>query len=252
MFPKSNFDPSLLNGSNSYASSFNEHYHFTEMVEFKDQFLCGNWDKKYGLIVFYNAFDRKNSQVAVKPLAQIISDIYESESTSIYNFNRDVFDRFIKPMFDNSQCFSNFNKEINSKSKCLLTISDENREVLKYLKSDYWSEIKVSFTELSAVQFAKLMVAIHSLPEDERDKILHDYNKKREDRVESSINDFSKTVAHVEKPYVLKIIGNDDSSYIQLFETEKEAWKCYLALKKGAMTKCNWTLVEELGFVTDN
>lgn len=249
MFEPQTIDVSVFQGriSTSYLERLAEGYSFSELIEFKDNFLCGNWDGRFGLFVFSDHTEKDSLDSFFKINLKVEND----EFLSTLNFPYEFRESFIQSIIDENRYFSNHDSLINKKQGNFLTLTTDNT-IPESIDLTQWTEHQCSTMELTPQQFAKVMSHIYALPEIERDKIIAFREKEIKKRVKNRMESYILTYPCQERPYSIKLYGNDDCSYIKLFETKEAAWDCYQELKKFSMIEDSYDLIERLGFVHDN
>lgn len=252
MFPNKQFDETLLKDSVEYAKSFQE-YDFSELIAFNDNFLSGSWDGIYGILIFENGFKEhhKKSDSTLKSKVAIFNEIQKRETLKIWNFPYVIQNEIIKPMLDQNRYFSNHDFIECRKNGSFLTFTSDDIIPEECLDKSKWTEHLCSASELSPVQFMRVMTEIHNRKD--RDDILNFYNDKTKKSIEDSYQESITLYQHLEMPYKLLLQGNDDCSYTKLFATEQEAFDCYNKMKELAKTKSSgYDVIDELGFLFSN
>lgn len=249
MFEKQHADYTILSKElQPYGKRMAEAFEFSAFLPFKDQFLCGNWDQKYGLVTFKDYSQDKK----LKSFLAIQLEMEERETLSTFNFpypfSKDVVDK----MLEENRFISNHDLIENRSQGDFLTITSDSMFHGDEFKKEEWEEHKCRSSTLTAVQYAKIMLHIHSLPEEERDYILKFNQDKIKKTIEMNILSYRKTSPCTERPFALCIYGNDDCSYIKLFETKEAAWKCFKQLQYGSKIRDSYDFIHELGFDYDN
>ena len=240
----------ISEGLRDYAHSMTKDSQFSAFIEFKTNFLSGNWDGKYGLIRFTDHnIERKNP---LKYFIEIVINTQEESRTNIYNFPYPFIEE-VKKIAENKKYLNNVDyikslPEGVSHGSFASVLLTHTNIIHESIDMSQWTEKKVGFTELSVTEYAEVMVKINSMPEEEKKYILDYHEKKSQKVAEMQIEYAFKATPCQERPFSISIDGNDDCSYIKLFETKEQAWACYKELTSNAMKEDGYELVHRLGF----
>lgn len=252
MFPNTQFDEKILKDSQEYAKSFQK-YDFSDLIEFNDNFLAGSWDGIYGILIFEDGIksyplDPNNK---LKSKVAIFNEIQKREALKMWNFPYLIQNEIIRPMLEQNRYFSNHDFIKDRSCGSFLTFTSDDVIPEECLDKSKWTEHLCSSSDLSPIQFMKVMTEIHNRRD--RDDILNFYNDKVKKGIDSSYKESITLYQHLEMPYRLRLFGNDDSSYTKLFATEEEAFDCYNKMKELAKTKSSgYDVIKELGFLFSN
>lgn len=235
-----------------YAKAMTKNAQFSAFIEFKTNFLAGNWDGKYGLVRFTDHRIETSRQDPLKHFLEIVVETQNKSMTEIYHFPHPFCEKVKeivqkKRYFSNSDYMTQFPVGSKKRNFAYLSLTDDN-VIHESIDMSQWKELKVGFTELTPTEYAEVMLLIHSLPEDEKNYILDYHKKKAQKSAERDIEYYFKTQSCYERPFSIDLFGNDDCAYTRLFETKEQAWECYKDLAANAMKEDGYDLVDRLGF----
>lgn len=224
MFPNTHFDVNILSNNNDYAKVFQSGY-FSDLIDFNEDFLSGSWDGKYGLITFRD--DSNNEELRSR--VELHKDLCDESRLKVSIFPYNIVKSYINPIVNTNRTFSNHDHIKNRKQGSFITFTSDDIIPDEVFDTNKWTEHHCSNPTLSLSQFNNVMLYINTL--DNKEAILDHYYINLNNDIEIMYNEMICTQTHLEKPYELCVHGNDDTSYIKLFATEKEAWDCYNDMK---------------------
>lgn len=250
MFKNEKANLKLITEKNSrqLAKSYIENEKFSTFVDFSSDFLSGSWENKYGLLIFRD----HNKDETLDSFSKIKKEIQDREVLSVQNFPYDFKVKFINPIIDKNRYLSNYETVKNRKHGNLIILTSDDADFEKEFDSSIWTEELCSVSRLTPQQLVYVFKEIFSLPEKEKNDILL-FNKREIERKTQYLTEYYfNTQHHQEKPFSLKLYGNDNIYYIQTFKQKEDAWACYQEMVKKSKTEDSYELVKRLGFHSDS
>lgn len=205
------------------------------MIEFDNpEFLGGPFAEKYGLATI---MDCRNS-TSLKTETQLYNDFVERQSVYVFNYPREILR---KSGFSEVQEYllchfrRGTNEPVKEKEPDTFHVMAMNTlEGSRTLAHPYLTKTACSNSQLNGTDLIKVFkTMVENMEQSAVLAMLDQVEKKIKNSIAGFMFQDFETTPSIERPYLLTITGNDDSSWGKVFESVEEAQSCLANIEKG-------------------
>lgn len=218
----------VITGDNDvrYLNHLKENTIFSNLIEFSENWLSGCFEGKYGFLTIKDArMDKRNKLTSIVKSKE---ELLNLTPLSIFNFPHEIMTWIGEYMNKNYILHDNYNfhKEKGVEPTYVVLPSDNIED---YINDElkHWNKNRNTdgVSKIDVEMLIKVLAYIDTLPN--KDKLLKEYKRNIQKNNEFVLKEIATIYPSTEKPFVIKLYGNDDSSYAKVCATKEEAFKAY-------------------------
>lgn len=237
---------------------FYEKHDFFDFIFFKEEnVLCGSYEEHYGLLEVTDYSKKKNDPIVLKSIAEQLSESRDSSYKNTYNYPYAIQQYIAEAYGKNSKTYFSNHKSI--RNQCRFDTHTwkgsfiEDSALIQSLPEDIkpsapdWEEHKCSSNTLSNKELIEVTLYINSLP-NSKDIFEHIEKEVEKDYLDTFDEVASDKASYpsIERPIIVRLAGNDDTSYSKAVATPEEAYEVYKALKERGNSEEFHSLIKQL------